>query len=260
MKWTVVKETAVREDGSLFFPEKLNETFLRNVKRSMGSYVYANQYMNKIIPDDEKKFRGEWKKYYSSIPDECNYFGFIDPAISKKSKSDWTALVIVAVDFEANFYVPYAGRAKLSPTEIVDLAFKAWKTWNLKILGIEDIAYQESLIYMINDRGKREGQFLPVEGIGKGDTRHKDSRILGLVPRFEWGRIFLNKGQDALENELDFFPRGTKDVLDALARCEQIAYAPKKERNQNDKPNPNSKDYEAWYIKNIHKVRARAGQ
>lgn len=255
MIWSVVKEKAVREDGTLFFPEKLNEAFLHNVKRSMGSYVYANQYLNEIIPDDEKKFKKEWFRYFDTIPDGCLTFGFIDPAISRKDGSDWTALVVVAINYEGNFYVLYANRFKYTPTQIVDLAFKARDRFGLQVLGIEDIAYQKSLLYMINDKGKREGRFLPTVGIGSGDARSKDSRILGLVPRFEWSRIYLKKGLDALENELNFFPRGSKDVLDALARCEHIAYAPTKERNKNDRPAPNSPEYEKWFIQNIHKVK-----
>lgn len=219
----------------------------------MGSYIYANQYQNQIIPDDEKRFRKEWFRYHKEIPQKVNNFGFIDPAISRRDGSDYTALVIVSVDQEGFWYIRLAQRAKLSPSEIVSLAFNAVDKWNLQIIGIEDIAYQRALLYMIEDEGKRRGKVLPAHGVGLGDSRHKDTRILGLVPRFEWGRISMAEGLYDLENELNFFPRGSKDIIDALARIEQIAYAPERERKTHEAPAPNSPEYESWFIKNIHK-------
>jgi len=253
MRWSIVYEKAIRDDGTLFFPEKLTKEFLLNVRKTMGSYIYANQYQNQIIPDDEKRFRKEWLRYHKDVPELVNNFGFIDPAISRRDGSDWTALVVVSVDTEGSWYIRYAQRAKLSPSEIVSLAFNAVKQWDLQIIGIEDIAYQRALLYMIEDEGKKRGIVLPAHGIGLGDSRHKDTRILGLVPRFEWGRISMPEGLYDLENEINFFPRGSKDIIDALARIEQIAYAPERERKTHEAPASNSPEYESWYIRNLHK-------
>jgi len=258
MKWDVIIEKAIRDDGSLFFPEKLTKEFLLNVRKSQGSYIFANQYMNQIIPEDEKKFRKEWFRYYTTAPEGCFNFGFIDPAISQRKESDWTALVIVSVDEEGHWWVRMASRGKLTPTEIVSLAFNATEKWNLKAIGIENIAYQESLLYMIKDEGKRRGHYLPAVGIGKEDNRSKDTRILGLVPRFEWGRISLREGLFDLETELNFFPRGTKDIIDALARIEQIAYAPQRKRATHEIPDPQSSEYESYIIKQLIKRNGRA--
>lgn len=253
MKWSVVVEKAIRDDGSLYFPERITKEFLLSVRKTMGSYIFANQYQNEIIPDEEKKFKDSWIKYYRDLPTRLLHFGFIDPAISNKESSDWTAWVIVAIDVNGTWYVRHAERAKLNPTEIVELSFKMHNQWNLAILGLEDIAYQRALLYMIEDESKRRSVYIPIKGIGLGDARHKDTRILGLVPRFEWSRILLSPGLHDLENELRFFPRGSKDIVDALARIEQIAYAPERERTNNEPPSPNSPDYESWYIKNIHR-------
>jgi len=37
-KWSVVYERAIREDGSLLFPERLTQEFLDNARRTMGSF------------------------------------------------------------------------------------------------------------------------------------------------------------------------------------------------------------------------------
>lgn len=45
MSWNVVYRGAYNKDGSLFFPEKLSQDFLESAKRTMGSYIFANQYL-----------------------------------------------------------------------------------------------------------------------------------------------------------------------------------------------------------------------
>lgn len=251
MIWDIVLERAIQKDGTLFFPERLTKDFLLNVRKSMGSYIFANQYQNDVVPDEDKKFRKEWIRYYKNVPERTNNFGFIDPAISRKDGSDWTALVVVSIDPDGHWYVRLAQRGKLSPSEIVSLAFNAVEKWNLQIIGVEDIAYQRALLYMIEDEGKKRGMVLPAKGIGLGDSRHKDTRILGLVPRFEWGRISLPEGLYDLENELNFFPRGSKDIIDALARIEQIAYAPEREKKTHEAPSQINPAYESWYIRDL---------
>lgn len=260
MKWSVVLEKAINPDGSVFFPEKFTLESLKNIRRTQGSYIFANQYMNEIVPDEDKRFKKEWFRYFdpSDLPDQLHHFGFIDPAISRADGSDWTALVIVSIDTEGTWYVRLAQRAKLSPSQIVTLAFNAVDKWNLNVIGIEDIAYQRALLYMIIDEGKRRGRTLPAQGIGLGDHRHKDSRILGLVPRFEWSRIYMARGLYDLENELNFFPRGSKDVVDALARIEQIAYSPTRKRVTHV-PHHQDANYESHYIRKLAKRNASDG-
>ena len=50
-KWSLVYERAELTDGTLFFPDRLSREFLDDAKRTMGSYFYANQYLNEVIPD-----------------------------------------------------------------------------------------------------------------------------------------------------------------------------------------------------------------
>jgi hypothetical protein len=54
--------------GRSFFPEKLSQEFLDNAKKTMGSYLFSNQYLNEIIPSELQTFRKEWLKYYTHIP------------------------------------------------------------------------------------------------------------------------------------------------------------------------------------------------
>lgn len=249
MKWSVVYERAIREDGSLFFPEKLSKEFLDGARKTMGSYLFANQYLNIIIPEDEKRFKKHWLKYHAEVPSNVYHFGFIDPAIGQKNHHDYTGVVVVAVDSDGHWYVRHARRERMTPTQIVDLMFNLTHQFKLQGLGVEIVAYQEALLYLVDQEMKRRGQVIPVKGIRRGAVT-KEARILGLVPRFEWGLISLSQGLKDLEDEYELFPRGSHDdLMDSLASLEELAFKPEKEKQTLERPhNPHDPNYERWII------------
>lgn len=251
--WDVVYERAIREDGSLFFPEKLTKEFLDATRKAQGSYIFANQYLNQIIPSDEQVFKPEWIRYFETVPERVNRFAAIDPAISLENEADFTALVVVAVDVDGNWYIEHASRHKITPPQIINLCFNVCDKFKIKCLGIEEIAYQKALLYMLDIEMKKRGVVLPVKGISHGNRESKEYRIMGLVPRFEWSRLFLKKGLIDFEDELLQFPRAAHDdLLDATAICEQIAIPPSREEPKDDKPNPNdAAKYESWYRRQL---------
>jgi phage terminase large subunit-like protein len=150
MKWDVVYKRAYNPDGSLFFPERLSAEFLESAKKIQGSYIFANQYLNQIIPDDSKVFRKDWIRYYTEIPSKTHCFAFIDPAISEANTADFTAIVVIKVDDNKNWYVCSANRYKSNPTEIVNAIFRMYDEYKPQGIGVEDVAFQKALIYMVN--------------------------------------------------------------------------------------------------------------
>lgn len=252
--WSVVYERAIREDGSLLFPERLSEEFLKAARRTMGPYIFANQYQNEIVPDGMQTFKKHWKRYVDVLPEELYHFAFFDPALSEAETSDNTGLVVVATDCNQNWYIRHAQRYRINPTQLVDMLFKVQARWNCISIGIEDVAFQKALLYFAAEEMRRRNVMIPVTGVKIGTDKSKEMRILGLVPRFEWGTILLTQGLNDLEKELDEFPRGEHDdVLDALASIEQIIQYPQAKRSNDEQPNPNDAGYESWYIRQIAK-------
>lgn len=253
--WEVVYKKAYNEDGSLFFPEKLSDIFLEQAKRTMGSYLFANQYLNEVIPSELQTFKKEWLTYYKVVPKNVNTFIFVDPALSEADTSDYTGIVAVSVDHEKRWFVQYARRHRVTPTELINLVFRLNNEFNPKIIGIEEVAYQKALLYFLDEEMRRRNTLLPIKGVRPPTDKTKQMRILSLVPRFEWNHIFLNQGLHDLELELMKFPRGSHDdLIDALAGIEYIYFPPEKETNEIKKPHSmSSADYEKWYIQNKHK-------
>jgi predicted phage terminase large subunit-like protein len=260
-RWDVVYEKAIREDGSLFFPQKLTKEFLDGARRTMGSYLFANQYMNEVIPADAQSFKKEWFKYYSALPKRVNTFIQIDPAISQQAAADYTGVVVVSVDPDNRRYVRFARRYKITPTEIVQLVFKLNEEFQPAIIGVEDVAYQKALLYFLDEEMRRRNVLLPVKGVKPPNDRTKEMKILGMVPRFEWGHMMLSQGLHDLEMELLQFPRGAHDdLIDALASMDAIIYPPDRERENDKQPNPaNVADYERWYIRQLQKRQTEEG-
>ena len=264
MQWAVVYKSAENADGTLLFPERLTREFLDEQRRSMGSFLYANQYLNKVVPDDERVFKEEWWQERGQSLDlndkRIARFGFIDPAIGQEKHHDYTGIVIVATDAQGHWHVELARRYRLNPTQIVDKMFDLCMHFNLVCLGVEIVAYQEALLYILDERMNQRKQTIPVKGI-KRTRISKETRIRGLVPRFEWNRITIAPGQADLKDEYSLFPRSSHDdLLDALASIEDIAFYPddKKEDDLNDNISTGHPDYERYYIRKL--ARRAAGR
>lgn len=252
MKWKVVYEKAIREDGSLFFPERLTEAYLYQQKRTQGSYIFANQYQNEIVPSGEQPFRKEWLRYYAKLPEIKNTFAFIDPALSEGEHSDFTALTIIDVDANKKWYLRLAQRYRINPTQIMDLIFKLNDQFQPMQIGIEDVAFQKALLYMMHEEMLRRNKMVPIIGVKPSTRVTKEMRILGLIPRFEWGNIELASGLNDFEMEYSQFPRSSHDdLLDSLQYMEQIVTYPTEERFNYENLGPNHPEYEKWYRRKL---------
>jgi predicted phage terminase large subunit-like protein len=252
--WSLVYKKAVNKDGSLLFPERLSKEHLEQKRRVLGSYIYANQYQNEIIPVDMQTFKPEWKKYHRFVPDNVIRFGFIDPAISEEEDACYTGITVVAADQAMNWYVEYAKRERLNPSQIISRGFDLCDRFGLKLLGVEDVAFQRVIVHFANEQMRKMGKRYPMVGIKRGNDKTKEQRILSLVPRFEFGSIFLAQGLHDLEEEMDDYPRGAyRDTLDSLASIEDIVHYPQKPRSRNAAPNPNEPGYESHIIQQLIK-------
>lgn len=259
--YSVVYEKAIRDDGSLLFPNRLSKSFLDEQRKTLGPYIFANQYMNEIIPSGDQDFKAEWIKYYDELPDLYYTFAFLDPAISTQDTADFTALVVVHVDVDGNWYVEQAKRYRINATDTIDLLFTVTKEFKPMCIGVEIVSYQKAIMHFLDKEMRHRNVIVPVKGIQRGADKTKERRILSLVPRFEWGRIYLNKNLTDLEDEYSKFPRSSyDDVLDALSSIEEICFSPERKKEDDKQPAPNSSRYEQWYIRSQNQTSWSTGE
>lgn len=252
VEWAVVYDKAIRADGSLLFPEKLDREYLDAQRQLQGSYIFAHQYQNEIIPSEDQDFKREWLKYYDALPKIKNTFAFVDPAISLENHACYTAVVVVDVGIDGTWYLKLAKRLRITATQTISLLFNIQKIYKPTIIGIEIVAYQEALLHFLDAEMKRTGTVIPVHGVRRSSEQSKFMRIRSLVPRFEWGRILIKQGLTDFEDEYMKFPRGSYvDILDALSSLEEITFKPEEVKSDERPPSPNHPDYESWYIRQL---------
>lgn len=253
IEWRVVYDAAIRADGSLLFPQKLSAEYLQGQRKLQGSYIFAHQYMNQIIPTDDQDFKKEWLQYYTELPKRKATFAFIDPAISLEDAACFTAVCVIDVDESGMWYLKLARRLRITATQTIKLVFDLQSIYKCNAIGIESVAYQEALMHFLAEEMRRRKTTVPVYGIKRSPDTSKEMRIRSLVPRFEWQRILIKPGLADFEEEYLKFPKGTyRDILDALSSLEEIAYPAEPETKDERVPRPNSPDYEKHFIRQLH--------
>jgi len=250
-KWSVAYDRAIRDDGSLLFPSKLSAEYLTRQRKTQGSYIFAHQYLNEIIPGDDQDFKKEWLVYYDQLPQIKNTFAMIDPAISLDEAACYTALAVIDVDVNNMWYLKVARRLKITATQTVKLIFDVQDIYKCSVIGIETVAYQQALMHFIQDEMRKRKKTLPIYAVNRGPDKSKNTRIRSLVPRFEWDGIRIKRGLTDFEDEYNKFPRGTYvDILDALSSIEEFSFPAEPKKPNNKQPPPNHPDYESWFIRN----------
>lgn len=260
VKWCVAYDKAIRDDGSYLFEKRLSPAFLADQRKFLGSYIFAHQYQNEIIPSEDQDFKKEWLLYYDSLPKNLTTVVVIDPAISLDQDACYTSLVALSCDEANHRYLRVAKRMRITATQTVDLIFKVYEALKPQLIGVETVAYQMALMHFLmaetkkrnleRAKDKKPSIALPLHGIKRAPDKSKMTRIRSLVPWFEWQDTSVKQGLSDFEDEYLKFPRGSYvDILDALADAQELIYPPQKPKEWTKAPPPNHPDYEKWFIR-----------
>ena len=191
-----------------------------------------------VIYNEEMDIHLLRKEDGTEIP--VNVFAGVDPATdSARRGSDYSVIIIVAVDANNNVYViDYLRKRSLSvlgiPGEdkkgIVDYIFDYNKLYKPSLFTIEDTTMSKPIFQSMIAEMRRKNDFSVKYVAEKPGTRmSKRDRIQEiLAQRFAIGGVHLKKTQYDLQHEvLTFGPRmGHDDVIDALAYACKHAHPP----------------------------------
>jgi predicted phage terminase large subunit-like protein len=179
------------EDGEsiLWSDETHNEK-----RRNMGPYTYAAQILLNPKADSLQGFKREWLRYYGSIsPGQSNRmtkYLLVDAANSKRKGSDYTALWLVGLGADQNYYCLDFIRDRLSLTERTDRLFQLHRKWRPRYVRYEKYGLTADIEH-IKDRQEKENYRFDITEVA-GNTK-KEDRIGRLIPLFEQGRVYLPK-------------------------------------------------------------------
>jgi predicted phage terminase large subunit-like protein len=131
---------------------------------------------------------------------------------------------------------------KMTYGDIINNIFDLNNRYQPKLIAVKTVsAGGKSFMYELNNEMKRRGVWLKVVEVK--DNAHKEDRIKGLAPLYEFGHAFHLKDCPQLldlEDEMLKFPRGKyDDILDAYATILEIATPPNsKQHGQADDERP----------------------
>lgn len=152
-----------------------------------------------------------------------------DPAISKKRSADQAAFGVVGVYPGGRFQIELVeGFRGMEPSEAVREFFRLRDIWSRPpegqsekvplLCGVEAVAYQESLISLIQEEMSRRDDFFVLEKIRY--STEKKARILGtLQPRYSAHLVHHRQAFGEYESQMAEFPSGHDDQLDVVAMC-----------------------------------------
>ncbi len=205
-------------------------------RRQQGPYAFAAQMLLEPTADKQQGFREEWIQFHEGVGDGkgLNKYLLVDAANSKKRQSDYTAMVVIGLGADENYYLLDMVRDRLSLPERSDALFELHKRWRPLGVGYEEYGMMADIAHM-EDRQKREVYRFEITKVAGRIS--KPERIKRLVPIMEQGRFYLpdvlgkvdyeGKWHDLvqvfLNDEYRSFPVPVHDdMLDACSRIFDI--------------------------------------
>ncbi len=253
--FNVLKKAAYNDDGSLFFPEVLNEHELDKIRRKQGVSIFSKQYLNQPVSAENATFKRDnfiRKKWDEVRGRPMNWYLSGDPSYSDPRGtsiySDYATLVLVGMDFQRDLYIRHIVRKKMTYSEFINEVFNIYTNEqfddvrkNMKI--ILEVIGTKSLSYELANEQRRRNTWLPVTEI-RSRTADKEERIRGLAPFYEYNHVYHISEcpqLEELELELLHFPSGRHDdIIDAMATVLEVASPPTHKRiDTSDKPSKN---------------------
>lgn len=226
-----------RVPGELLWPEWYKPEMIQQAKRD--ARLWTSLYQQTPVSISGNEFKSEWLQYFNPlhgiVAGECNFWILVDPANEKKTTSDYTAIVVVALAPDNNYYIMEIIRDRFNPTERIQKVMETHKKWNKLSGKPPQVAYEKygmmtDTHYLRAEQDKQGYRFAITE---VGGTMKKEDRIRRLIPMFEQRRIYfpynniyvtidtstIELVSDFVKNEYEPFPYGVHDdVLDALSR------------------------------------------
>jgi predicted phage terminase large subunit-like protein len=165
-------------------------------------------------------------------------YTLVDPAISKKTTADFTAIVSVLVDSTNRVFILEITRERLDPMETIRHIFAHYERWQPAFVGIETTAYQKALKYFIEEEKRRQHSSVRTMQIVEiKPTIDKVTKIKKLQPKYAIANVFHNsddKNTPLLEQELLRFPMAAHDdIADCISNIIEIMIPVRKTIDRN---------------------------
>jgi predicted phage terminase large subunit-like protein len=213
-------------------PVLMSRAELAQRRRSWGPFTFSAQMLQNPTADTKQGFQVAWLRHCAACGDAAgmNKYVLVDPASEKKKSSDYTAMAVVGLASESNYYLLDAVRDRLNLRERGNALFALHRRWRPRGVGYEKYGAQCDIEHL-EARMAAENYRFAITPLGGATS--KPDRIKRLVPLFEQGQVYLPDSliktdyegravdlvQAFIEEEYKPFPVALHDdLLDALSR------------------------------------------
>ena len=259
--WKVITYTAIDKKGNVLWPSWFSKSKMEEKKKfyrdSGMPHKFYQEYMMEVQSEEDSIFNRRHIKYHDGVfkidsdtgvpflyhdgvEKPVNVFAGVDPATdSQRSTSDYSVIMIVAVDEHNNVYVleylrkrgiPVLGIPGEERIGIVDYMFDFQNKYQPNLYVVEDTTMSRPIFQSLRSEMRRRNNFSVRFKEEKPGTRlSKLDRIQTiLAQRFAIGSMHIRKNHFDLEHEVvTFGPRmAHDDTIDALAYACKYASPP----------------------------------
>lgn len=246
--WRVVSFPAIVEDeedmaidylgrdiGEALIPELHSKEKLERLKHNMLKRDWLSMYQQRPAEKSGDKFsEGMFQRYDGDpfvVRHNMNVYITVDPADSKRQGADYTAMCVIALGADGNYYLLDMIRERLDLGERAEKLMYLHRMWSPIAVGYESYGAQADIQY-IRTVQEHENYRFPITKLS-GTTMRKEERVERLIPDMNNGRWYFphkiihntkqNEEYDAIHDmihqEMIPFPLGKHDDgVDALSR------------------------------------------
>lgn len=204
----------IRKEGELLHSGREGESELNEMKKTLGSSMFAGQYQQEPAPDEGNIFNFNWFKRYINNPINGRVIQSWDTAIKADQLNDFSVCTTWMIS-DSKYYLIDVFAQKLEYPELKKQVIYQSKLHNPDTILIEDKASGQSLIQDL-----RLQTTLPVVAIlPKHDKITRASTVTALI---ESGSVTIPERAEWLmefEQEIKMFPNGKHDdIVDSMTQ------------------------------------------
>ncbi len=211
------------------------QQMLSDKRRDMGPHTFSAQCLLDPKADALQGFKRDWLRYYTKISTHgMNTYILVDAANTKKKGSDYTAMWVIGLNTDGNYYALDIIRDRMNLTERTARLFELHRKYransHLQQTRYETYGLQADIEHIKSQQELLNYRF-DITEVG-GNTPKRD-RIGRLIPMYEQGKFYLPQTlhktdyqkvprdlvYSFVEEEYCAFPVGLHDdMLDSQAR------------------------------------------
>lgn len=212
-------------------PVLLTRAELDKKRGDMGNFTYACQMLQDPQADNVHGFDAADMRFYRTVrPRDMNVYLIVDPANEKKKTSDYTAMDVIGLGSDENYYMLDMVRDRLNLRERTEKLFELHRKWKPRKVGYEKYGMQADIEHIEYVQEQESYHFAVTSLAG---TLGNLDRVRRLIPTHEQNRWYYPEvcqyvdyeGRSAnmthvlRDEELTPFPVGMHaDMMDAQSR------------------------------------------